>query len=64
MEYVFEPIVTSRFKATDFRKCCVLNSDVTYESLDKRVSLLSTGRGHSKGRSRNSRTKAQKLRKY
>lgn len=37
---VAKPLVTSRFNVADFKKVCVLNSDVTLENLNDGVSNL------------------------
>ena len=48
---ICEPIITTRFKYTDFKKCCVLNTDTNYERLDK------SNKRHTIRVNKNSKTK-------
>jgi len=48
MVNIAKPLITSRFSATDFKKCCVLNSDVTYSTLNSEISRTTKTGGSKK----------------
>ena len=58
---VAKPLITSRFSNTDIKKSCVLNSDVTFESLSIRIIRSSYSKGSKKSVSH---IRSQKLKKY
>lgn len=58
---VAEPLVTSRFKDSDFKKDTVLNANVTVEMVGKRIEKSVTGNLNKR---RNSRVRACKATKY
>ena len=61
MVNVAKPIVTSRFSAADFKKCCVLNSDVTYNALNGKSSQAVRTGGSKKS---HSLMRSKRLKKY
>lgn len=58
---ITEPLVTSRFKVTDFKRSCVLNSNATFEALNGRVTNRRKN-GYSK--KSNSSMRSKKLKKF
>ena len=61
MVNVAKPIDTSRFSASDFKKCCVLNQNTTLENLNNITHKVSKSSGSRKS---HNLMRSKRLKKY
>ena len=61
MVNIAEPIDTSRFSASDFKKCCMLNKNTTLENLNNITHKVTRSGGSRKS---HSLMRSKRLKKY